>query len=73
MIKFFKSTKNGFEKSLGATKHKFSSIGYDTEALVHKTVNDVKSGIENQANYHSIVIYGAKSTNKSFIMSSILQ
>lgn len=47
MIKFFKSTKNGFEKSLGATKHKFSSIGYDTEALVHKTVNDVKGGIEN--------------------------
>ena len=41
-IKVFKSTKNGFEKSLGATKHKFDWIGYDQESLMEKIVSSIK-------------------------------
>ena len=41
-LKLYKNTKTGFEKSLGATKHKFDWIGYDTSALVLDTVSKVK-------------------------------
>jgi hypothetical protein len=40
LIKLYKSTKSGFEKSLGATRHKFDSVGYDTE-LITQTAADL--------------------------------
>lgn len=33
LIKLYKNTKNGFEKSLGATRHKFDSVSYDPETI----------------------------------------
>lgn len=45
LIKVYKSTKNGFEKSLGATKHKFDSVGYDAEAIVQAGSNFAKDSI----------------------------
>ncbi len=42
MIKVYKSTKNGFEKSLGATRHKFDYVGYDVEAIVQNGVGYAK-------------------------------
>lgn len=45
LIKVYKSTKNGFEKSLGATKHKFDSVGYDFEAIVQNGLNFAKDSI----------------------------
>jgi hypothetical protein len=45
LIKVYKSTKNGFEKSLGATRHKFDSVGYDVEAIVQNGVGFAKESI----------------------------
>ena len=45
LIKVYKSTKNGFEKSLGATRHKFDSVGYDSEAIVKNGVEFAKESI----------------------------
>lgn len=45
LIKVYKSTKNGFEKSLGATKHKFDTVGYDAESIVQNASNFAKDSI----------------------------
>lgn len=45
LIKVYKSTKNGFEKSLGATRHKFDSVGYDVEAIVQNGIGFAKESI----------------------------
>lgn len=71
-IKIYKSTKNGFEKSLGATKHKFDSVGYDLETLVQNSVTYAKESLSH--NYsHTILIYGSKRTNKKYVMAAIVK
>lgn len=45
LIKVYKSTKNGFEKSLGATKHKFDSVGYDAANIVQTGVDYAKDSV----------------------------
>lgn len=71
LIKVYKSTKNGFEKSLGATRHKFDSVGYDSEATVQTGVDFAKDSIEKGLS-HSIVTYGSKRTSKKHVMASII-
>ncbi len=71
LIKVYKSTKNGFEKSLGATRHKFDSVDYDGEVITENGALFAKDSIEKGLN-HSIVIYGSKRTSKKLIMASIV-
>lgn len=71
-IKIYKSTKNGFEKSLGATKHKFDSVGYDLEALAQNAVTYAKESLYRNHS-HTVLIYGSKRTNKKYVMAAIVQ
>lgn len=72
LIKVYKSTKNGFEKSLGATKHKFDSVGYDAESIVQNGSNFAKDSIE-RGTSHSIVLYGSKRTSKKYLMAALVR
>jgi hypothetical protein len=72
LIKLYKNTKNGFEKSLGATRHKFDSVGYDSDAVVQTAAELAKATIE-QGQSHSIVVYGSKRTSKKQVLCLIVE
>ncbi len=72
LIKVYKSTKNGFEKSLCATKHKFDTVGYDAESIVQNGSNFAKDSIE-KGTSHTIVLYGSKRTSKKYLMAAIVR
>jgi hypothetical protein len=58
-IRLFKSARNGcFEKSLGATKHKFDVLSHESSSIVKEITDRI---LKSEESNHSILIYGAKS------------
>lgn len=57
---------------MGATKHKFDSVGHDPESIVKFGVSFAKDSIE-RGNSHTIVLYGSKKTSKKYLMAGIVR
>lgn len=60
-IKIYKSIKSGYEKSLGATRHKLTRITYESDKLIDQTVENVRNNLRQGIKHNSIIIFGIKS------------
>jgi hypothetical protein len=60
-VRLFKSARNGcFDKSLGATKHKFDALSHESSSIIKEITDRI---LKSEESNHSILIYGVKSNH----------